>query len=104
MQHIFVARTDRLESQRFIKYTLCQRLLHCGVKARLVQVLLAEQDLSTKRNAFQMLCNHSQSRAVSYLLNQVDNVAHWGDILQMAVLELIRKARLPISYQQPPYP
>ena len=22
---------------------------------------------------------------------QVDNVAHWGDILQMAVLELIRK-------------
>ena len=23
--------------------------------------------------------------------SQVDNVAHWGDILQMAVLELIRK-------------
>ena len=25
------------------------------------------------------------------ILRQVDNVAHWGDILQLAVLELIRK-------------
>ncbi|CAL5220396.1 g2403 [Coccomyxa viridis] len=55
------------------------------------KVLQTEQDLSTKRNAFQMLCNHAQSLAVNYLLSQVDNVAHWGDILQMAVLELIRK-------------
>ncbi|CAL8470680.1 g10222 [Coccomyxa elongata] len=55
------------------------------------KVLQSEQDLSTKRNAFQMLCNHAQPLAVNYLLSQVDNVAHWGDILQMAVLELIRK-------------
>jgi len=55
------------------------------------KVLNSEQDLSTKRNAFLMLCNHAQDRAVHYLLSQVDNVAHWGDILQMAVLELIRK-------------
>ena len=55
------------------------------------KVLTSEQDLSTKRNAFLMLCNHAQDRAVHYLLSQVDNVAHWGDILQMAVLELIRK-------------
>ena len=58
------------------------------------KVLNSEQDLSTKRNAFLMLCNHAQDRAVHYLLSQVDNVAHWGDILQMAVLELIRKVKL----------
>ncbi len=37
----------------------------------LLQVLQTEQDLSTKRNAFQMLCNHAQSLAVNYLLSQV---------------------------------
>jgi coatomer subunit beta len=57
------------------------------------KVLQTEQDLSTKRNAFQFLCNHALDRAVAYLLGQVDNVALWGDILQMAVLELIRKVR-----------
>ena len=35
------------------------------------QVLQSEQDLSTKRNAFQMLCNHAQPLAVNYLLSQV---------------------------------
>ena len=54
-------------------------------------MLQNEQDLSTKRNAFQFLCNHAEERAVNYLLAQIDNVALWGDILQMAVLDLIRK-------------
>lgn len=62
------------------------------------KVLINEQDLSTKRNAFLMLCNHAQDSAVKYLLDQVDNVAHWGDILQMAVLELIRKVCFPITH------
>ena len=35
------------------------------------RVLQSEQDLSTKRNAFMMLCNHSQDRAVTYLQAQV---------------------------------
>ena len=56
-------------------------------------MLQNEQDLSTKRNAFQFLCNHAEERAVNYLLSQIDNVALWGDILQMAVLDLIRKVR-----------
>jgi len=55
------------------------------------KVLLTEQDLTTKRNAFLMLCQHSQEKAITYLLSQLDSVAMWGDILQMAVLELIRK-------------
>lgn len=58
------------------------------------QVLQNEQDLSTKRNSFQFLANHAEERAVGYLLSQIDNVALWGDILQMAVLDLIRKVGL----------
>ena len=58
------------------------------------QVLQNEQDMSTKRNAFQFLANHAEERAVIYLLAQIDNVALWGDILQMAVLDLIRKVHL----------
>ena len=42
---------------------------------RLAQVLRSEQDLSTKRNAFQMLCNHAQDLATNYLLSQVRQVA-----------------------------
>jgi len=63
------------------------------VSAPAAQVLQNEQDLSTKRNAFQFLCNHAEERAVNYLLGQIDNVALWGDILQMAVLDVIRKVR-----------
>lgn len=73
-------------------YKLPKGEIHLQDAPELIEkVLTSEQDLSTKRNAFQMLCNHAQDRAVHYLLSQIDNVAHWGDILQMAVLELIRK-------------
>jgi len=54
-------------------------------------VLQNEQDLSTRRNAFQMLSSQATDRAVAYLMSQIDRVADWGDILQMAVLDLIRK-------------
>ena len=37
-------------------------------------MLRSEQDLSTKRNAFQMLCNHAQDLATNYLLSQVRQV------------------------------
>ena len=76
-------------------YKLPKGEMHLQDAPDLIEKLLnSEQDLSTKRNAFLMLCNHAQDRAVHYLLSQVDNVAHWGDILQMAVLELIRKVCL----------
>ncbi len=57
------------------------------------KVLRTEQDLSTKRNAFIMLSQHAQDRAARYLFENVEAAANWGDILQMAVLELIRKVR-----------
>eukprot|EP00850_Spirogloea_muscicola_P011156 SM000068S20588 [mRNA] locus=s68:311782:317687:- [translate_table: standard] len=50
-----------------------------------------EQDLSAKRNAFLMLYNCAHEHAVHYLLNNLDNVPLWGDILQMVVLELVKK-------------
>jgi hypothetical protein len=41
-----------------------------------------------------MLYNNDQDRAVSFLLQNVEQVANWGDILQNVVLDLIRKVRL----------
>ncbi|KAJ3681868.1 hypothetical protein LUZ60_014441 [Juncus effusus] len=55
------------------------------------KTLGSEQDPSARRNAFLMLCNCSQDRAVFYLLSNSDRVTEWPDLLQMAVLELIRK-------------
>ena len=53
--------------------------------------LASEQDVSAKRNAFMFLSNHDPDRAVAYLTSQIDKLIDWGAILQMAVLELIRK-------------
>ena len=55
------------------------------------KLLRSEQDISTRRNAFQMLSLHDQDRAVGYLFDNIDRVADWGDVLQVSVLELIRK-------------
>ena len=52
-----------------------------------------ESDLSTRRNAFLMLYNNAQDRAVNFLMSNLDQVANWGDILQNVVLDLIRKVR-----------
>ncbi len=55
--------------------------------------LVSEQDVSAKRNAFVMLSQHATDKAVRHLFEHLDQLAVWGDILQMAVLELIRKVR-----------
>lgn len=59
-----------------------------------LQLLSTEQDLTTKRNAFQVLCRYAQPKALNYLLSHIESVAMWGDILQMAALELIRKVSI----------
>eukprot|EP00929_Paragymnodinium_shiwhaense_P024244 TRINITY_DN1497_c0_g2_i1.p1 TRINITY_DN1497_c0_g2~~TRINITY_DN1497_c0_g2_i1.p1 ORF type:complete len:1006 (-),score=340.59 TRINITY_DN1497_c0_g2_i1:242-3259(-) len=56
------------------------------------QLLLVEGDLSTKRNAFIMLLHCDLDRAIKYVLSMQDQVPTMGDIFQLAVLELIRKA------------
>ncbi|PWA91294.1 Armadillo-like helical [Artemisia annua] len=55
------------------------------------KVLTTEADQSAKRNAFLMLCTCAQDNAVNYLLTNVEKVSEWGESLQMAVLDLIRK-------------
>lgn len=55
------------------------------------QLLICEGDLSTKRNAFLMLLNCDQDRAVKYVLSMQDQVTSMGDIFQLSVLELVRK-------------
>ena len=62
--------------------------------------LASEQDVSARRNAFMFLTNHDPDRALSYLSSQIDKLIDWGAILQMAVLELIRKVRL-LLLQEP---
>jgi len=56
------------------------------------QLLLVEGDLATKRNALLMLLHCDLDRATKYLLSVKDQVPSMGDILQLAVLELVRKA------------
>merc|ERR1719478_546634 len=56
------------------------------------QLLLVEGDLATKRNALLMLLHCDLDRATKYLLSVQDQVPNMGDILQLAVLELVRKA------------
>jgi coatomer subunit beta len=57
----------------------------------LEKMFTTESDISTRRNVFLMLFNCAQDRAVEVLLNNLDQVGNWGDILQMVVLELVRK-------------
>ncbi|KAJ3082287.1 Coatomer, beta subunit [Rhizoclosmatium globosum] len=51
----------------------------------------AEVDPNCKRNAFVMLMNTKQSLAVEYLASQYNAVDKFDEILQQAVIELIRK-------------
>ncbi|XP_050375463.1 coatomer subunit beta-1 [Argentina anserina] len=55
------------------------------------KLLSTEQDPSAKRNAFLMLFTCAQERAVNYLLTNVEKISEWGELLQMIVLDLIRK-------------
>lgn len=50
-----------------------------------------ESDTTCKRNAFVALCSISQSTAVRYLLNNFDSIGGMDELMQMAVIELVRK-------------
>jgi coatomer subunit beta len=56
------------------------------------QLLLVEGDLSTKRIAFVMLLNCDIDRAINYALSVEEQVTSLGDVFQLAILELVRKA------------
>lgn len=89
-RHAFVRRNAILAINAICKLPHGEHLIPDAPEL-IEKVLATEQDLSAKRNAFLMLFNCAQERAVNYLLTHVENVANWGDTLQMVVLELIRK-------------
>lgn len=47
--------------------------------------------MSCKRNAFMMLIQADQERALNYLSSCIDQVQSFGDILQLVIVELIYK-------------
>ncbi|KAK4516339.1 uncharacterized protein ATC70_011309 [Mucor velutinosus] len=53
--------------------------------------LLSEADMTCRRNAFVVLCNVDQPLAVQYLLQVIDSIPTFDELLQLAVIELIRK-------------
>jgi coatomer subunit beta len=63
----------------------------------------AESDVSAKRNAFVMLCNCDQERAVQYQLSVIDAISSMGDIIQLVMLELIRKVCRQDPFQKSKY-
>ncbi|KHF99153.1 hypothetical protein F383_20100 [Gossypium arboreum] len=89
-RHPFIRRNAILAVMSIYKLPQGEQLL-VDAPEMIEKVLLSEQDASAKRNAFLMLFTCAQDRAVNYLLTHVDRVSEWGELLQMVVLELIRK-------------
>ncbi|XVF35735.1 hypothetical protein REPUB_Repub18cG0171900 [Reevesia pubescens] len=89
-RHPFIRRNAILAVMSIYKLPQGEQLL-VDAPDMIEKVLSTEQDPSAKRNAFLMLFNCAQDRAINYLLTHVDRVSEWGELLQMVVLELIRK-------------
>ncbi|CAK9183489.1 unnamed protein product, partial [Ilex paraguariensis] len=89
-RHPFIRRNAILAVMSIYKLPQGEQLL-VDAPEMIEKVLSTEQDPSAKRNAFLMLFTCAQERAVNYLLTHVDRVSEWGELLQMVVLELIRK-------------
>ncbi|KAL7165835.1 hypothetical protein ACSBR2_036660 [Camellia fascicularis] len=89
-RHPFIRRNAILAVMSIYKLPNGEQLL-VDAPEMIEKVLSTEQDQSAKRNAFLMLFTCAQDRAINYLLTHVDRVSEWGELLQMVVLELIRK-------------
>ncbi|KAL5974102.1 hypothetical protein ACLOJK_030765 [Asimina triloba] len=89
-RHSFIRRNAILAVMSIYKLPQGEQLL-ADAPDVIERMLGSEQDPSAKRNAFLMLFTCAQDRAVNYLLSNVDNVPEWNELLQMVVLELIRK-------------
>ncbi|XAR49801.1 hypothetical protein NMG60_11003943 [Bertholletia excelsa] len=89
-RHPFVRRNAILAVMSIYKLPQGEQLLD-NAPDLIEKMLSTEQDPSAKRNAFLMLFNSAQDRAVNYLFTHVDRINDWGEQLQMVVLELIRK-------------
>lgn len=50
-----------------------------------------EKDMSCRRNAFMMLTNVDQDKAIEYISSRLDQLESYDDILQLIVVELVYK-------------
>lgn len=89
-RHPYIRRNAILAVMSIYKLPQGENLL-VDAPEMIEKALTTEQDPSARRNAFLMLFTCSQERAVNYLIRNLDAVPQWGDLLQMVVLELIRK-------------
>uniref|UniRef100_A0A0C9QQH4 Coatomer subunit beta n=1 Tax=Wollemia nobilis TaxID=56998 RepID=A0A0C9QQH4_9CONI len=89
-RHPYIRRNAILAIMSIYKLPQGEQLL-VDAPEMIEKTLSTEQDLSARRNAFLMLFTCAQERAVNYLLRNLEAVSQWGDLLQMVVLELIRK-------------
>ncbi|KAA8541547.1 hypothetical protein F0562_022699 [Nyssa sinensis] len=89
-RHPFVRRNAILAVMSIYKLPQGEQLLD-NAPDLIEKMLSTEQDPSAKRNAFLMLFNCAQDRAVNYLFTHIDRINDWGEQLQMVVMELIRK-------------
>ncbi|XP_059641322.1 coatomer subunit beta-1-like [Cornus florida] len=89
-RHPFVRRNAILAVMSIYKLPQGEQLLEHAPEL-IEKVLYTEHDPSAKRNAFLMLFNCAQDRAVNYLFTNIDRINDLGEQLQMVVLELIRK-------------
>lgn len=53
--------------------------------------LVAESDMTCKRNAFVFLVNNATPKAVEYTFSIYDQIGSFDELLQLAVIELVRK-------------
>ncbi|CAK9210114.1 unnamed protein product [Sphagnum troendelagicum] len=90
-RHAFVRRNAVLAMMSIYKLPQGGEHMLSDAPDLIEKTLIKDQDLSSRRNAFLMLFTCAQDRAVNYLLNNFESVSGWGDLLQMVVLELVRK-------------
>ncbi|GIL87816.1 hypothetical protein Vretimale_13121 [Volvox reticuliferus] len=90
-RHSYVRRNAVLAINSIYKLPKGELLL-ADAPETIERLLRQEQDLSTRRNCLAMLTNNAVDRAIRYLLDSVDQLATWGDLLQLSALDLIRKA------------
>ena len=89
-RHSFVRRNAVLSLNELYKLPKGDQLFQ-DAPEMVASFLSSEQDVSARRNALAFLTNHDPDRAVSFLSSQADKLIDWGAILQMSVVELIRK-------------
>ncbi|ERN11735.1 hypothetical protein AMTRI_Chr03g45050 [Amborella trichopoda] len=89
-RHAYIRKNAILAIMSIYKLPQGEQLL-VDAPEMMEKTLMSEQDPSAKRNAFLMLFTCAQDRAVNYLLSHLDSVPQWNELLQMVVLELIRK-------------